>query len=76
LDTDYQLCNGNEYLLPILYKKDEIRFEYNQGNQDWSRNSCTIFAAIGMLSDLINYEFSLDEIKEVDELSYTRGRIR
>ena len=76
LDIDYQLCNGNEYLLPILYKKDEIRFEYNQGNQDWSRNSCTIFAAIGMLSDLINYEFSLDEIKEVDELSYTRGRIR
>ena len=76
LDTDYQLCNGNEYLLPILYKKDEIRFEYNQGNQDWSRNSCTIFAAIGMLSDLINYEFSLDEIKEVDELSYTRGRVR
>lgn len=76
MDTDYQLCNGNEYLLPILYKKDEIRFEYNQWNQDWSRNSCTIFAAIGMLSDLINYEFSLDEIKEVDELSYTRGRIR
>jgi hypothetical protein len=29
-----------------------------------------------MLSDLINYEFSLKEIKEVDELSYTRGRIR
>jgi hypothetical protein len=29
-----------------------------------------------MLSDLINYEFSLDQLKEVDELSYERGRIR
>ena len=29
-----------------------------------------------MLSDLINYEFSLDQLKEVDELSYERWRIR
>jgi hypothetical protein len=26
---------------------------------------------MGMLSDLIDYEFSEDQIKEVDELSYT-----
>ena len=38
--------------------------------------SCTIFAAIGMLSDLINYEFSYEQIKEVDELSYARWRVR
>ena len=69
-DTDYQLCNWDIDLIPNLVKKDEIRFEYNQWNQEWSRNSCTIFAAIWMLSDLINYEFSLKEIKEVDELSY------
>ena len=69
-DTDYLLCNGDSDLLPKLVKKDEIRFEYNQWNQEWSRNSCTIFAAMWMLSDLINYEFSLKEIKEVDELSY------
>ena len=69
-DTDYQLCNWDIGLIPNLVKKDEIRFEYNQWNQEWSRNSCTIFAAIWMLSDLINYEFSLKEIKEVDELSY------
>ena len=74
--TDYLLCNGEWDLLPTLYKKDEIRFEYNQWNQDWSRNSCTIFAAVGMASDLTNYEFSLDEIKEIDELSYERGRVR
>lgn len=75
-NTDYVLCNGDSDLLPPLVKKDEIRFEYNQWNQERSKNSCTIFAAIGMLSDLINYEFSLDQIKEVDELSYERGRIR
>ena len=74
--TDYQLCNGDSDLLPPLVKKDEIRFEYNQGNQDRSRVSCTIFAAMWMLSDLINYEFSLDQLKEVDELSYERWRIR
>lgn len=76
LDTDYVLCNGESDLIPTLYKKDEIRYEYNQWNQSWSKNSCTIFAAIGMLSDLINYEFSLEQIKEVDELSYTKWRIR
>jgi hypothetical protein len=29
-----------------------------------------------MLSDLMNYEFSIAEIKEIDELSYQKGRIR
>lgn len=75
-DTDYLLCEWDWDLLPTLVKKDEIRYEYNQWNQEWSKVSCTIFAAIGMLSDLINYEFSLNQIKEVDELSYSKWRIR
>ena len=75
-ETDYLLCNGDGDLLPQLFEKDEIRYEYNQGANDWSRNSCTIFAAMGMLSDLINYEFSEAELKEVDELSYERWRAR
>jgi len=29
-NTDYVLCDGDNDLLPTLYKKDEIRFEYNQ----------------------------------------------
>ena len=74
-DTDYLLCNGDGDLLPKLFTKDEIRFEYNQANA-WSSVSCTIFAAMGMLSDLINYEFTEQEMKEVDELSYLRWRIR
>ena len=75
-DTDYVLCDGESDLLPTLYKKDEIRYTYNQYKNTWSYVSCTIFAAIGMLSDLINYEFSYDEIKEIDDLSYTKGRLK
>ena len=75
-NTDYVLCNWDSDLLPPLVKKDEIRFSYNQYKNKRSYVSCTIFAAVGMLSDLMNYEFSYDEIKEIDELSYTRGRIR
>lgn len=75
-DTDYLLCSWDWDLLPELYKKDEVRFTYNQFKNKWSYVSCTIFAAMWMLSDLINYEFSYDEIKEVDELSYTKWRIK
>lgn len=74
--TDYLLCNWDSDLLPKLYKKDEIRYEYNQYKYSWSYVSCTIFAAVWMASDLTNYQFTYDEIKEIDELSYTRGRIR
>lgn len=76
LDTDYVLCNWDTDLLPTLYKKDEVRYSYNQYKNKWSYVSCTIFAAVWMLSDLMNYQFTYDEIKEIDELSYDRWRIR
>lgn len=69
-DTDYVLCAGDGDLLPKLYKKDEIRYSYNQYKNKRSYVSCTIFAAVGMASDLTNYEFSYDEIKDVDDTSY------
>lgn len=74
--TDYRLCSGDSDLLPPLVKKDEIRFSYNQYKNSWSYTSCTIFSAVGAMSDLQNYEFSYDEIHEIDELSYERWRIR
>lgn len=74
--TDYVLCNGDSDLLPPLVKKDEIRYSYNQYKNSWSYVSCTIFSAVGAMSDLQNYQFTYDEIKEIDELSYERGRIR
>ena len=73
-DTDYILRDGDIDLLPELYQQDNIRYEYNQGNQSWSKVSCTIFAAVGMLSDLMNYQFTLDEIKEIDNLSYNNPK--
>ena len=69
-DTDFQLCKWDSDLLPKLVKKDEIRFTYNQYKNTWSYVSCTIFAAVGMASDLTNYQFSYDEIKEIDDTSY------
>lgn len=68
--TDYILCNGNSDLLPKLYKKDEIRFEYNQRKRSRGRVSCTIFAAMWAVSDLTNYEFSETEAKNIDDTSY------
>ena len=74
--TDYSLCEWFEDKLPTLYQQDDIIFEYNQNKQDWSKKSCTIFSAIWAISDLFNYEFSLDEIEEIDQISYTRGRFK
>lgn len=69
-NTDYILCNWDSDLLPKLYKKDETRFEYNQYKYTRSYVSCTIFGAVGMASDLTNYPFSYDEIKDIDDSSY------
>jgi hypothetical protein len=60
--------------LPTLYQQDNIIYEYNQMKQQRSKKSCTIFSAVWAISDLFNYEFSLDEIEEIDNLSYTLGR--
>ena len=72
--TDYLLTEGLGDTLPNLTTQDDIIFAYNQYNQTWSRKSCTLFSAIGAISDLFNYEFSIDEIKTIDNMSYERGR--
>lgn len=74
--TDYILNNGDIDTLPKLYNQDSIRFQYNQGNQNWSQLSCTLFSAIWMLADLMNYDFSLSTIREIDNLSYENWRIK
>ena len=70
--TDYLLAEGFEDNLPKLVQQDDVIYEYNQYNQTRSKKSCTIFSAIGAISDLFNYKFPLDEIKKIDEISYTR----
>lgn len=74
--TDYLLCEWDIDTLPELPIKDRVRYEYNQNNWDWSRKSCTIFAAAWALSDLKNYRFSEAELKSMDDLSYERGRVK
>ena len=75
-DTDYLLSSWEIEWLPELVMQDTKRFDYNQWNQSWSKASCTIFAALGSISDLYNYEFSLAEIKEYNDLSYTMWRTK
>ncbi len=58
--------------LPTLYLKDDKRIEYNQ----WKSNDCTIYWSIWAISDLFNYEFSAEEIEEINEESYKAGRTR
>lgn len=74
--TDFLLTEADIYTLPELVVQDTIRFDYNQWKQTWSKKSCSIFAAVSAASDLWNYEFSLDEIKEIDTMSYARGRVQ
>ena len=73
--TDY-LLEGFDDALPDLIQQDNIIYAYNQYKQSWSKKSCTVFSALGAISDLFNYEFPLDEIKKVDDMSYSRGRMK
>lgn len=73
--TDY-LLEWFEDALPELVQQDDIIFEYNQYNQSRSKKSCTVFSAMGAISDLFNYKVGIDEAKKVDDMSYTRGRIK
>lgn len=74
--TDRQLTEADIYTLPKLVQQDTIRYDYNQWKQSRSKASCSIFQAVGAMSDLWNYEYSLDEIKEIDDESYNRGRVK
>lgn len=75
LETDYLLCEWFDDKLPTLYQQDNVIFEYNQNKYSRSKKSCTIFSAVGAMSDLFNYEFPVDEIKQIDDKSYSLGRI-
>lgn len=74
-ETDFLLTEADIYTLPELYTQDTIRYNYNQWKQDWSKKSCSIFAAVWALSDLKNYKFDLSAIREIDTESYKRDRV-
>lgn len=74
--TDYLLTEWLLDALPALYQQDEIIYQYNQWTQERSEKSCTLFSPIWAISDLFNVEIPLDVIKERNEESYNRGRVR
>lgn len=73
-DTDFILTEWDVDWLPTLFEQDDIYFEYNQSANSWSKLSCTLFSAFWAISDLWNYEFPLTQIKEINDLSYEKGR--
>lgn len=73
--SDFLLTEADIYHLPELFEQDTIRFDYNQWKQNRSKKSCSVFSAVWAMSDLKNYQFSLDEIKEIDDLSYKKWRV-
>ena len=75
-ETDFKLTEWLLDALPTLYQQDEIIFQYNQWKQDWSKKSCTLFTPIWALSDLWNVEVPLSTIKQWDEGSYSKGRMK
>ena len=75
-ESDFLLEEWDADWLPTLFQQDEKYYEYNQNANSWSKKSCTIFNAMWAISDLWNYKFSLAEIKQIDDLSYTKGRVK
>lgn len=69
-NNDYLLSAEEINALPELEQQDDIIFEYNQGDS----NDCTIYSALGALSDLFNREVTKEQIEECNEESYKRGR--
>ena len=68
--TDYILTEWLLDALPTLYEQDEIIYEYNQ----WTTKSCTVYSAIGAVSDLFNIEIPESTQKERDKGSYNHWR--
>lgn len=73
-DTDFILTEWEINWLPTLFEQDDEIYEYNQAKQSWSVMSCTIFNPVWAVSDLMNYEFPLEQIQEIDSLSYEKWR--
>lgn len=71
-DTDYLLSWDMLEWLPDLEEQDTKIYEYNQE----ATAHCTLYSAFGAVSDLFNYEFTQQEINEMVEESYRRGRIK
>lgn len=79
LKVDWQLISERDYMFGSdlsdkmkNIKPDTVKYEYNQGAQYYTRNACTLYMGIGMLSDLFGYKFSEEEILDICNLAESK----
>lgn len=70
-ETDWQFGADSIVLPKARLGYHDTKIEYNQN--DVNAYSCTVFAAMGALSDLAGYRFTLEEQKEVFDLAVKEG---
>jgi len=70
--SDFLLSAEEIDTLPEIPMQDTKIFEYNQ----WTTPHCTLYSALWAVSDLFNYEWKQNEIDEIVEESYKRGRVK
>ena len=70
-ETDYQLLGGILDLPTPKLTFSDWRIEYNQS--EVQKNSCTLHGALGAISDLTGYPFTLAQRKEVYDLAVSAG---
>lgn len=71
-ETDYLLTWSEVDKLPVLVQQDTKIYEYHQ----WTTPHCTLYSAFWAVSDLFNYEVTKQEITDMVEESYNRGRVK
>jgi len=62
--------------IPRIDIMDREIYEYNQFTKSENRKSCTLFSCFWAISDLFNYKFSEEEIKELNKISYEQWRTK
>lgn len=70
-DDDWKITGEMLDELPELEIQDQKIFEYNQG----SSPDCTLYSALGALSDLFNRELTPAHFEEANEESFKRWRV-
>jgi len=70
LETDYRLGETKE-LPKARYKFEDFKIQYQQS--DAGKNSCSLHAAMGAISDLTGKEFPLAERQKIYDMAVEKG---
>jgi len=69
LDTDFLFESELFIDIDKLPKKKIYGHAYNQKEPDSHRSTCTMYSAITVVSNLMNYKFSDAEIEEIVQMA-------